>query len=480
MPSSVTASSSIDVAGIVSQLMQVERQPLQQMQTESRKIDTKISAYGKLQSQLAAFRDAAAELSRPTAWRAVKAASADATSVDAVASAGAGAGQYALEVSQLAQPQTVASAALAGASTVIGGGTLRIQLGSQPSGPDSFAPDGNRAEVAVTVAPGATLAEVRDAINSANAGVRASIASDGGQVRLFLGSATSGGTQAFRVQVSDDDGNGTDTAGLSALAFDPTAASGTGRNLSLVKAAADARYSIDGVTLTARSNRIAGALDGLDLTLRKVTAAPVLVEVQTDSEALKASAEKFVKTYNELNALVAEQTRYDPASKAAGPLQGDRSAIGIQSRIREILRDTMTGGTYARLSEVGIETQRDGSLKLNATGFQSATTDPTRLERLFAYDSPTATQSQKGFAVRLRELGDELLGADGAVSTATSSWQTRKTANQKRQDAFNSRLTDVEKRLLRQYSQLDAQLGSMQQASTQLAGQLANLPGSKT
>ena len=85
MASPITASSSIDVQGMVSNLMSFERKPLTQMQTEAKKIDTKVSAYGKLQSQVAAFRDASATLSRLETWRTVKASSADAASVEVTA-----------------------------------------------------------------------------------------------------------------------------------------------------------------------------------------------------------------------------------------------------------------------------------------------------------------------------------------------------------------------------------------------------------
>jgi flagellar hook-associated protein 2 len=474
MASSITASSSIDVQGLVSALMKAERKPLEQMQSEAKRIDTKISAYGKLQSQVASFRDAAAALSRLEAWRSVKASSATPEAVEITARPGASTTQHAVSVQQLAQPQTVSSGALAGADAVIGGGTLRIQLGTQPSGPASFTPDAARAEVAVTVPAGATLAQVRDAINGSSAGVRASIVRDGDQVRLFVTGAQSGANQAFRILADDADGGSTDASGLSALAFDPAASAGAGRNLSLVRPATDAQYTIDGVALTARTNRIADAMDGVDLVLRQVTGAPVEVDVSVDTAALEAATQKFVDAYNALNKLLAEQTRYDEATKVAGPLQGDRSAVGILGQVRSIVRETVSGGTLTRLSDAGLTLQRDGSLAMNAETFRSAATDPARLQSLFAATGTDATD--RGLMLRFRDLGDRLAGADGTVQTATEAWQARKTANQRRQDAFESRMTEVEKRLLRQYTSLDAQLAAAQGSSNALANALAGLP----
>ena len=209
MASPITASSVIDVQGLVAGLMSAERKPLEQMQSEAKKIDTKISAYGKLQSQVASFRDAAASLTRLDTWRAVKASSGLPTAVEVTASPGASATQHAITVEQLAQAQTVSSGTFAGNDAVIGGGTLRIQLGTQPSGPTSFTPDAARPEVSVTVPAGATLAEVRDAINGSTAGVRASLVRDGDAVRLFVTSSESGANQSFRLLADDADGGST-------------------------------------------------------------------------------------------------------------------------------------------------------------------------------------------------------------------------------------------------------------------------------
>ncbi len=474
MASPITASGSIDVQGLVSALMKAERKPLDQMQTEAKKIDTKISAYGKLQSQIASFRDAAAALARLDTWRAVKASSGSPEAVEVTARPGASATQHAIEVRQLAQPQTITSGTFPAADAIVGGGTLRIQLGTQPTGPTSFSADPARAETSIAIPAGATLATVRDAINGSGAGVRASLVRDGDQVRLFLTGAETGSNQAFRVAVDDADGGSTDTAGLSALAFDPTASSGSGRNLSLVRSATDAQYTIDGVALSARSNRVSGALDGVDLVLRQVTSAPVVTEVSVDTAALEEATKKFVDAYNAVNGLLAEQTRFNESTRTGGPLQGDRSAVGALGQLRSIVRETVSGGTLTRLSDVGITLQRDGSLSMRSETFRAAAVDPTRLQALFA--AAGTGPEDRGLMLRARDLGDRLIGPEGTVPNATEAWKARKTANQRRQDALETRLSDVEKRLLRQYTALDAQLVAAQSAGAALANALAGLP----
>ena len=87
--------------------------------------------------------------------------------------------------------------------------------------------------------------------------------------------------------------------------------------------------------------------------------------------------------------------------------------------------------------------------------------------------SPVALLPHSALLLELFEL--RLAGSGGTVDTATQAWTARKTANQKRQDAFNVRMTNVEQRLLRQYSSLDSQLAAAQQSSAALTNALAAL-----
>jgi len=478
MTSPITSSSAIDVQGIVSSLVNAERRPLVKMQADAKQIDTKISAYGKLQSLVAKFRDVANTLSNATNWLPTQATSTQPALIGATAKAGAAPAQYNLTVEQLAGPQTVHSGGFASTSSTIGGGTLRIQLGQQPSGPGSFAPDPTRPEQSIAIPADATLAQIRDAINGANAGVRASFVRDGDQYRLLMSSSATGQNQAFRITVEDLDGQNTDTSGLSALAFDPTALSGQGRNLSLIKQAEDARYTVDGLALTAPSNRITDALEGVDLEFKQVTSTPVRIDVATNVEAMKTSAQSFVDAYNELNTLLAEQTRYNESSKSAGVLQGDSSAVGVLNRIRGIVKETLGTGTMSRLADAGIRLQKDGSLNLDEARFRDAAADPAALQTLMTQTG--ATNSERGLMRRVRDLGDQLLSSQGSLTTATNAWTSRKTSITKRQEAFENRLTTIQQRLLKQFSALDAQLVQSQQSSNALASALSGLSKNTT
>lgn len=462
----ISASSSLDVHGIVSQLMQIEQRPLQSIRTTINGIQTKLSAWGRLQSAMSSFQDAARALARADTWSAGKASSSDEAALLATAGSGAIRGGYSIEVARLASRQTVASAAFADAAAVVGGGTLRIRMGSLDEAGTAFTPDSSRPEVAIDIADGATLADVRNAINAAGAGVSATLVADGSGQRLMLRSTDSGAAQAFSITVEDPDGGNTDGAGLSALAFDPAAAAGSGRNLQLTQAAQDALVTVNGLQVSAAGNRLEGVIENVTLELRRVTTAPVEVDVRSDDESLRASIEKFVKAYNELNSLIASQTAYNAETKTAGALQGNQTVTRIQQQLRETMRGTVGSDQANTLNALGIEFQRDGSLSIKDSKLKEALASPSMLKNFFA--ATGSEPGQQGIAQRLvTRLGD-MLAADGTLSNATDALKARQRSAEQQQERLNARLNSIEQRLLRQYTALDANLA-------QLQGSLANM-----
>ena len=66
MLSAAGIGSGLDVDSIVSQLMALERRPLDLLQQKKDDIDARVSAYGNLKSALSTFQDAMQNLSTPT------------------------------------------------------------------------------------------------------------------------------------------------------------------------------------------------------------------------------------------------------------------------------------------------------------------------------------------------------------------------------------------------------------------------------
>jgi flagellar hook-associated protein 2 len=425
---------------------------------------------------MATLRDAASALTRATTWGATTGSSSDATAVAVTTSSSTLPGSYAIEVQRLASVQSNASGVYASAESLVGEGTLRIELGSWGADQSSFTPKAGATAVDISVGPPAeSLAQLRDKINASNSGVVASVLTDANGARLVLRSAATGEMNGFRIGVTDTDGNNSDGLGLSALAFDPSAGILT---MAQALAAANAAATLNGLSINSQSNTLSNVLDGLTLTLGKVTTAPVLAEAKADTASIRKALDTFVTAYNDLNKLVAEQTKYDAASKTAGALQGDSAAVAIRTQMRNLLGSN--GGSsamFSRVADVGFDVQSDGSIKLDETKLANGLANLGEMKQLFAHSDPLNPGSN-GIAVQLRILADQVLSIDGSINTRSEGLRKRIDLNEERQERLEDRITLVEKRLRAQYTALDRQMASLNSLSSYVTQQIAAMTNS--
>ena len=464
--------SGLDVNSIITQLVAIERQPIDVLKAKSTKIQAQISEYGKLKSAISAFRDASLKLTSNGTWGLSVGTSSDSTAVGVTVKSGAAVGSYSLQVQTLAKTQSLASKVYASAATTPGAGTLHIELGAWGTGTPNptFTPKSGATAVDITVEATDTLAQVRDKINAANAGVTAMVLTDASGSRLMLRSAATGAVNAFRTTVVDADGNNTNATGLSALAYNLSA--GVAR-MTRTETAANAAATLNGLAITSPSNTLADVVDGVTLTLGKVTTSVVDIKVVQDNESLKKAVQAFADAYNALNTLIAGEVKYDAASKTGGPLQGDSTAVGLQRQMRTLMGSSSgASSVFTRLSDVGLEMQRDGSLSVTAGKLDTALANLPELKKLFA-NSDTLVPGNDGIARQFRAMGDSLLSVDGAISTRTDGLRKRIELNQDAQDRLDLRVAQTEKRLRAQYTALDATLGRMSGLSQYVTQQMA-------
>jgi len=220
--SSLGVGSGLDLNGILTSLMQVEQQPLLALQKKEASFQARISALGSLKGALSSLQTAAQGFIPATGQTAAdkyasfKASLADTAIGTATASTGAVAGSYSLEVTALARAQRLTTTA--GLNTIATGGTLKIELGtlSGTSPALAYAPDGAR-ELNITIASGATIEQVRDAINAAATDGRVS-------ATVITGTA---GKQLVLTSGKTGLGNVMKLSGVTGLDFNP-AGSGSG------------------------------------------------------------------------------------------------------------------------------------------------------------------------------------------------------------------------------------------------------------
>ena len=457
--------SGIDINKIVEQLTALERRPLRQMQTDATRLQTQVSAYGKMQSLFGALQDASSALNNSTLWNRSVASSGDDTSVGAVGGNGAATGQYAVQVTQLAQSQTLASTSVfSAASALTGSGTMSIQLGNWSADLATFTETSGSATSEISVTSTDTLQSLRDKINASSSGVTASIVADASGARLSMRSTATGAENGFRVTTTD-----TDTPGLSRLAYDPA---GGSTGMELKQSAANALANVNGIDVESASNQLTGAIEGLTLNLRKTTASPVNVVVSSDTESVTKNIKTFAEAYNALASFIAEQTRYDVTSKTGGPLQGDSAANQLIGRMRQVLNTpSAASNTFSRLSDVGLRLQRDGTLLVDTAKLTSATANLTELKKAFA-NIDTQNPGNEGFSRRYAALATSVLSVGGSLTTRNEGLRKQIAKNSEEQTKVNERAERFQQRLVAQYTVMDGNVSRLNALGSYVTQQL--------
>lgn len=466
---SITSSglgSGLDVSSIISQLMTIEKQPLNALKKEETSINAKISSFGKIQNALASLRDKSAAFNTTSLWGRTTTTLADASvaTVTAVSGQTGVAGAYALQVDALAAAQTASSAVFASSAAVLSEGMLTIDIGTWSGGapPTTFTAKTGTSAVAVAIGAGETsLASVRDKINAANAGVTAGIITDTSGARLTLRSTATGEENAFRISVSETVNDGNANTGLSALAYDASAPSSP---MTRSQSARNAQAVVNGIAVTSASNTLDGVVEGLSIKLNKTTTGPVEMTVAADHADLKTKLNEFMTAYNGLIDQIKTETKYDAETKVAGKLQSDRTAVGLQTRMQSLLYEAFSGsgaGSLTRLSDIGLSVNATGRLELSTTKLDAALANPSQVKELLYGGGTSDATAQTGFMKRFRTFADAAQGTDGPLETRTASLKGQLRRVTDRQSTLDLRYQGVEERLRKQYDALDQRMSGI-------------------
>jgi flagellar hook-associated protein 2 len=441
--------SGIDVNSLVTQLVASERAPTElRLNRSDEKIKTQVTALGQFKGALSSLLSSLASLKSESVFQVRSAQSGAEDNFSATATAAAVPGTYGVQVLAVASAHKLRTAVIAaGASTPIGTGTLTLSVG------------GNSFDVVID-GTNNTLTGIRDAINAApdNKGVRASIVKSTAGAVLTLTANETGAAKALRVTQAGGDGN------LAPLVYDP----GVLTNMTEDAPAQDASIEVDGLAATSAGNTFSDIIDGVTIT---VTAADVgnvhSLTISNDSKAVVEKLKKAITDFNAAAVTIAQLRRYNPTTKEAGPLLGDAMLRGVESRLRNIVADTVSSGTepYNSLASVGITTQQDGTLKLDESRLAAAmSANFDAVGKLFG--------SANGVAARMHAFLDDQLKADAALTTRTNALNDQRRVNDRDRERLDVRMKAVEERYRKQFSSLDTVLAGLQQTSAFLAQRL--------
>jgi flagellar hook-associated protein 2 len=169
--------SGMDTTKIIETMMKIDQQKISTYSSKQTEQTNKLTSWQSINALLLAFKTQASLLANDKLWYAKSAVSSDEEKITATSSTDASAGEYYLAVQQLATNHQIASQGFNLTSQSIGTGTFQIKLGSGATTNITIDSSNN------------TLSGLKDAINNANAGVTATIISDGSdtnQYRMIL------------------------------------------------------------------------------------------------------------------------------------------------------------------------------------------------------------------------------------------------------------------------------------------------------
>jgi flagellar hook-associated protein 2 len=485
------AGSTLDVAGIVSGLMEAENVPVNKLDAKITKSAVKISALGQIESQLSTLKASLIDLQTPANFSKQSAKFSNTSIAMAEFTETATTGSYQMEVTSLAQPAiwnvsgfTTSAAALAwyndsaqsAVKTSADASVLQsstnlfvLSLKSKTTGSS-----GAFSISESSVAPSQTLATV-GSTTSVNTLTFASTAG------LVAGMAVSGtGIPAGTTITSVNSATGV-TLSASASVSANTSLTLTGTKVQY-QAAQDAVFKLNGVQFTRSSNTVSDALTGVTLNLATTTAAatPITLTVSNDSVSARPKLDALVKAYNDLYALYKSQTASSVDMVTRGILNSD---FGVSSMMRQLISGLMLpttdmlGGALTGqtdLSAMGLKLLENGTLAVDDTLLSAASS--TLQSRLAAGIRIGYSGTSKSDLAS--QIGDMMISG-GVIQDRIDSEKSVQSDLTKRKSTLQEKLIGVQARYTAQYASLDALLFKLQGTSDSLKSALDGLTNSQ-
>jgi flagellar hook-associated protein 2 len=454
--------SGLDINGLVKQLMEVEAQPLNKLNTKEASFQSKLSAFGQIKSLLTPLQSALSGLKNLSSFQKMQGTLADTSLASLIVTGTPTKATRNFEVTQIAQGQRLTTSSTT--APTVAAGTLTFEFGSYSTDVDEITSFSATTTKTVTLGAGVdTLAEMRDAINDAKIGVRAQIVNNGTADQLVIASTSEGRESAFRLSGS---------AGVSGFSYDES--TGATSSLTALEKSQDAKIILDGITLTRKSNSISDAIEGLTINLLKADPGKkTTLSIDNDRSAVKSSIENLVKAYNEFNTSARSLSAYNPDTRTAAVLTGDATVRGMLSQIRNDLGGAVaSGGNITNLSQVGLDFDRNGTLSLNAAKLDAALKNPdNKVGEFFA-----GKDGVDGLASRLSKRLSGYLESKGIVESRMDGIKGSIKLIDAQRETISLRLETIENRYRKQFTTLDTLIGQLTSTSSYLQQQLAALP----
>ena len=451
--------SGLDLESIIQATVNAEDLPrMKRFEETQTRLSVQLSGLGAVKSSLSAFQDIIKKLADPENFTKrsntiTQPASGDIISVASNSSAPPG--NFNIKVNQLAQgSRATTNAAFSSPTDVVSasGGKLTIAAGSK-----SFEVD---------VAAGATLEEVRAAINNSadNFGVSVNIINTGGatpEAKLVISSNVSGTGNDLTIT--------NDNAELDSISTTAFAGGAGGLTIAAADQAQDAIIEVDGIAVSSSTNIFKDAVQDLTITAKKVSEGTETAKltVDYDKTGVEKLIDEFITAYNNAVGTIEYHT------KVGSALYGDSAMRGLKNQLTNTLSTVISGaGDFETLFDVGIGLTKEGKLEKSSlvrSVNDALSANYADVGKLFSGDT--------GLAKSFETLLETQLEAKGSFKFREDS--LNKSLRQLEDDkaSHDYRMTQLEAGLRAKYAGLDVLIAQMQSAGSYITQQLASLPG---
>ena len=436
--------SGVDINAIVKTLVAAETDPKSnQIKRQTANNTAMLSGVASLKSALSVYQAAMKKLNDTAApsFSAYTATSSSDTTIKATSNNTAVPGSYMVRVENLATSSKVATKNFdTGASTPIAEGDLLITQ------------DG--VTHTVKIGAGATLQSVRDSINTslAEKGISANIVSGADGSRLVFSSTMTGGGTDISVDGIDD---------LDIPAGQEMLGDGPGY---IGAEAKDALVYVDGIKVPSKTNTITGAISGISLELLQETGTDpskaIKVTVGENTAGLKTSIQAYVDAYNTLvktaNSLTAT-SKDEEGNTVLGPLTNDPTTRALLPDLRKQLATESSGDRLTSLSQLGINTQKDGTLEFNGVKYDTA-----MKEKKLGADVQQLFSGTNGVFERMNKAIEPYLQTGGILDSRKNGLDKLQTDLANQQLALGRRIDALTDTLTKRYVAMDTLVGKLE------------------
>ena len=450
---------SIDVAGIVAQLMTAENRPLDAIKSKITEQQVIISDLGAVKAKVSTFKDALRVFEDPNSYNNTIATSTDSNVVTATAANGATAGNYKISVEQLAQPSKYGIGGFSSATAPI---DLNANNGFELTvGNTKYSTKGTvtisgalSSNTVPVLRANPTLSDLQAWINGLGVAVKA------GSVQT-----TSSTEWALTIE-------GTLPGSVNAVSYTGLV-NGT-PNLAATELAQNAKFTVNGIAFERSSNTVSDAVNGLTFSLVGTTSGVVTksISVSPGADNSEKVIQGLVTAYNDLITQYKTLTANGVTSKTPGTFANNPTMLAFIGDIKSRLA---TGFSYGAvdpatgrkptmsLASLGMDLQLDGSIKFNsithaqasANGLQATLAKGVKVGYVSDTNSLlTFVTSQTSFS--------------GALNQQIQNQSSSVLDLQKRQDELQTQLTNIQNTYYAQYSSLNALLFQLSSTSNSL------------